>query len=240
MNPVLRAELRYRLGGGRAIAAHTVVLAVLAVLTLLALPPDAGRREEVRREGLVIAVLVVAAAAVSYVASASGCGEIVMDGEKSAWDLAASPLPAGAIAAGKVLSAAALAALQTALAAPFLVLAAALRGDPPTVVAQAAVVIVPVATAAGSAGALYGALLESDVLRSLAHWATLALVFLVPPALPPPANLAGPVPVLSLMVREGWRPAWALVAAGYLALASLCGVLVRLRVEAIRRHWARP
>ncbi|MDQ7820128.1 MAG: hypothetical protein QN173_06375 [Armatimonadota bacterium] len=238
MNPVLRSELRYRLGGSRAVAAHTVVLAVLAVLALLALPPDVGR-EEVRREGLVIAVLVVAAASVTYVASASGCGEIVMNGEKPAWDLAASSLRARDIAAGKVLSAGALAALQTALAAPFLVVTAGLRGDSPVLVGQAAVVIVPVATAAGAAGSLYAALLESDVLRSLAHWTTVGVLFLVPSALPAPWSLAGPVPALSALVREGWRPVHGLVAAGYLAVAAGCGMLLRLRVQAIRRRWVR-
>ncbi len=238
MNPVLRSELRYRLGGVRAVTVHTVVLAVLAVLTLLALPPDVGRREEVRREGLFTAVLVVAAALVSYVASASGCGEIVMDGEKSAWDLAASPFGAGVIAAGKVLSSAVLAVVQTALTAPFVVVAAGLRGDPPLVVVQAAGVIVPVAAAVGSAGSLYAAVFESDVLRSLAHWTTLGLVFLGPSALPAPWRWAGPVPALSLLVREGWRPVLLPVAAGYLAVAAGCGVLLRLRVLAIRRRWA--
>jgi hypothetical protein len=236
VNPVLRSELRYRLGGGRAVAAHTGVLAVLAAMTLLALPPDVGRLEEVRREGVVTAVLVVTAALVSYVASASGCGEIVMDGEKSAWDLAASSLRADVIAVGKVLSAAALVALQTALAVPFLVVVAGLQGAGLVLVAQAAVVIVPVAVAAGSAGALYAALIESDALRSLAHWTTLGVVFTAPSALPAPWTLLGPVPALSWLVRRGWHPAVALVGVGYGVVAAGCGVLLWLRVQAIRRH----
>jgi len=112
VNPVLRADVRYRLGSAKALTLHTIFLVIIALLTFLSLPPDLGRLDELRQGGLVLASLIVSAVLTMYFTSACAAGEIGIDGEKSVWDLAASSFPAGTIALGKVLSAASFAALQ--------------------------------------------------------------------------------------------------------------------------------
>ena len=98
MNPVLRADLRYRLSSPKALTIHTIFLLVVAVLTYLSLP-ELGRLDDLRQEGLLLACLLVVTLLAMYFASSCACGEIVIEGEKSVWDLAASSLPARTIRA---------------------------------------------------------------------------------------------------------------------------------------------
>jgi len=140
VNPVLRADVRYRLGSPKALVLHTIFLVVVALLTFLSLPPELGRLDELRQEGLLLAFLVVSTVLTMYFTSACACGEIGIEGEKSVWDLAASTFPAGTIAAGKVLSSASFAMLQWALAGPFIAVVAGIRGEPLAVFLRAALV----------------------------------------------------------------------------------------------------
>src|SRR5947209_10513204 len=97
VNPVLRADLRYRLGSSKALTLHTLFLVIIALLTFLSLPPDLARLDELRQGGLVLASLIVSAVLTMYFTSACAAGEIGIDGEKSVWDLAASSFPAETI-----------------------------------------------------------------------------------------------------------------------------------------------
>lgn len=238
MNPVLRADLRYRMGSPKALTVHTIFLCVVAVLTFLSLPPELGRLDDLRQEGLLLAFLVVSTVLTMYFTSACACGEIAVEGEKSVWDLAASSFPAGTVATGKVLAASAFAILQFVLAAPFIAVVAGIRGEPLQVVLRAAVIAVPAATATGAAGALYSAVFDSDFARSFAHWTTLLAVIVGANALPSPWDALSPVRALAIASREGPQPAIWMVAAAYLSIAAVCTSLTRRRILRIRREAA--
>lgn len=236
MNPVLRADVRYRLGSSKALTLHTIFLVVIGLLTFLSLPPELGRLDELRQDGLVVACLVVSAVLTMYFTSACAAGEISIEGEKFVWDLAASPFAAGTIAWGKMLTAASFAVLQWLLAGPFIILVAAIRGEPLMAILRAALVGIPAATAFGAAGTLYSVEFESDFARSFVHWTILLAVILGANALPAPWRTLSPVRALAIAVREGVRPAVWLVVGVYLLAAVLCVGLVRQRVERIRRE----
>ncbi len=236
MNPVLRADLRYRLGSPKALALHTIFMSVVAVLTFLSLPPELGRLDDLRQEGLLLAFLVVATVLTMYFTSACACGEIAIDGEKSVWDLAASPFRPGTIAWGKVLASAAFAAMQLLLAGPFIAAVIGIRGEAALVVLRAVLVAVPVATASGALGALYGAAFDSDFARSFAHWTTLLAMIVGANALPAPWDALSPVVALAIAAREGMQPAVWLAASTYLTIAAVCVVAIGRRVETIRRE----
>lgn len=236
MNPVLRADVRHRLGSAKALTLHTIFLVVIGLLTFLSLPPELGRLDELRQQGLVVACLVVSEALTIYFTSACAAGEIGIEGEKSVWDLAASPFAARTIAWGKVLSGASFALLQWLLAGPFVVVVAAIRGESLMAVLRAALVGIPAATAFGAAGTLYSVQFESDFSRSFAHWTTLLAVIVGTNALPAPWRSFSPVRALTMAVRDGARPAVWLVVGVYLLVAALCVELIRRRVERIRRE----
>jgi len=238
MNPVLRAELRHRLGSPRALTLHTVFLSVMALLTFLSLPPELGRLDELRQEGLLLAFLVVATVMTMYFTSAVGCAEIAIEGEKSVWDLAASPFRPQTIAWGKVVSSATFAAIQMLLAGPFMAVAIGIRGEAATVVLRAGVVAVAAATASGALGTLYGAGLDSDFARSFAHWTTLLALIVGANALPSPWSVLSPVRALAITARDGLVPAVWLAVAVYLAIAAVCLLAITVRVEHIRREAA--
>lgn len=234
MNPVLRADVRYRLGSSKALTLHTIFLVVIALLTFLSLPPELGRLDELRQGGLVLAFLIVSTVLTMYFTSACACGEIGIEGEKSVWDLAASSFPARTIATGKVLSSATFAVLQWLLAGPFVAVVAGIRGESLTVVLRAALVGIPAATALGAIGTLYSAKFESDFARSFAHWTTMLAMIVGANALPAPWHALSPVRALTVVVREGVRPAVWLVVGAYLLAAAVCVAVVRRRVERMR------
>lgn len=236
MNAIVRGDLRVRLSSAKAVAIHTVFLIVLALLAFLSLPPELGRLDDLRQEGLLLAFLVVETVLVAYFTSASACGEIVIEGEKSVWDLAASPFPAGGIATAKVLTSGAFAAVMLVIATPFLAIVAGIRGESMSEVARAAVVAIPFATAMGALGTVYGVVFESDFARSFVHWLTLLALVVGGTALPPPWNLISPVRGIAVAVRTGLDFGVLLAAAGYLMMAVVAAVAIRYRVEAIRRE----
>jgi len=234
VNPVFRSDLRYRLTSRKAGTVVTVYLAVLGVLAFLSLPPDLGQLDELRHEGLLLAFLIVETVLAAYLTSASASGEIVIDGEKSVWDLAASPFPPGVVARGKVLTSAAFALLLIALATPFLAIVAGIRGEPLRVVARAAVVALPFVAALGVLGALYAGTFESDFTRSFVHWLTLLLLVVGATALPPPWDTPSPVRLVMLAARDGLDSRVLLGTVLYATLAAAAAVGIARRIEAIR------
>lgn len=236
MNPILRSDLRFRLGSPKALTAYTVFLSVLAMLAFLSLPPDLGRLDELRQEGLLLAFLIVQSVLVAYLTSACACGEIAIEGEKSVWDLAASSFGAGVIASGKVITSVLFAVVLTVLATPFMGIVAGIRGEPWSAVVRAAAVGVPFAAAMGALGALYGALFDSDFARSLMHWLTLVALIVGATVLPAPWDLISPVRGVVVAVREGMRPGVVLAAVGYVLAAVAFGWGIRYRIDAIRRE----
>lgn len=234
VNPVFRSDLRHRLTSRKAGTMIAVYLAVLGALALLSLPPDLGRLDDLRQEGLLLAFLIVETVLAAYLTSATASGEIIVEGEKTVWDLAASPFPPGVIGRGKVLTAAVFALLLIALAAPFLAIVAGVRGEPLDAVAHSAVVALPVVAAFGAIGALYAGVFESDFTRSLMHWLTLLLLVVGATALPPPWDTLSPVRLVTLAARDGVDVQVFLGAAIYVALAAIAGFGITRRVEAIR------
>lgn len=235
MNAVLRGDLRSRLSTPKAITMHTIFLLVVAILTYLALP-EIGRLDTLRQEGLLLVCVLVTTLLIMYFASSCACGEISLEGEKSVWDLAATSLPAGTVAVGKVLSSFALATIQVLLASPLLAAIAGIRGESLMIVVQVGFVAIPAAMAVGTAGALYSALWDSDFARSFVHWMTLLAIVVGANALPPPWNVLSPVQALALTLKEGTVLPALLPLTAYLTIAVGCAVAIRQRVGAIRRE----
>lgn len=234
VNPVFRSDLRHRLTSRKGGTVLTVYLVALGVLAFLSLPPDLGQLDELRHEGLLLAFLVVETVLAAYLTSATASGEIVIEGEKSVWDLAASPFSAGVVARGKVLTAVTFALLLLALATPFLAIVAGIRGEAVGSVARAAVAALPFAAALGVAGTLYAGVFESDFTRSFVHWLTLLTLVVGATAVPAPWDTLSPVRLVMLAVRDGLGSRVLLGIAFYGALAAAAGVGIARRVEAIR------
>lgn len=239
LNPIARGDLRRRLAGGKALTMVTLYLSVLALLAFLSLPPDLGRLDDLRQEGLLVAFLIVETVLAAYLTSASACGEIAIDGEKSVVDLAASPFTPPAVARGKALTSFLFAALLVLVASPFSVLVAGIRGEALSAVAGAALVAVGVAGALGTLAALYGAVFESDFARSFVHWATLLALIVGATALPPPWDAVSPVRLIVLLARRGLRPEAVASLTFYALLALASGAGIARRVRHIRAT-ARP
>lgn len=243
LNAVTRGDLRARATSPKVVSILTVYLSVLAALAFLSLPPDLGRLDDLRGEGLLVAFLVAQMVLAAYLTSAPACGEIAVDGEKSVWDLAASPFRGTVIARGKLLTSLVFAAMQFALAAPFAVIVAGIRGEPLAVVLRAAVVAVPAAALLGALGALYSVAFDADFARSFVHWATLLALLVGAMALPAPWDLLSPVRALVAAVRDGLGVDVLGVIGLYAVIASLAAAATARRVEAIRaqaRAAARP
>ncbi|HET6780875.1 MAG TPA: hypothetical protein VFH67_02140 [bacterium] len=229
-----RNDVRFRLTGPKAINVVSIYLTLLGVLAMLTLPPDVGQLDELRQEGLLRAMLIVQMVLVAYFTSATACGEIVIDGEKSAWDLAASPFPSPVIARGKVATSVAFASMLIFIGLPIVTTVGALRGESLWPVALAPLVGLPFAAGAGSLGTLYSVWFDSDFTRGFVHWLTLAALVIASAALPAPWNLISPARSLQLIDR-GIGPAMVLVVLGYLLIAAIAAMLVRSRLDVIRR-----
>ena len=238
LNPIFRNDMRFRLTSSKAISIFTIYLSLLGALAMLALPPEVGRLDELRQEGLLRAMLIVQMVLVTYLTSAAACGEIAVDGEKSPWDLAASPFPSGVIARGKVATSLAFAATLVVVGLPIIVIIAAIRGEPLGPLLRAPVVGLPLAVAMGALGSLYGAVFDSDFARSFVHWLTLVVLIIATTALPAPWGLIGPVRALS-EAAQGLRAGALLVACGYVMLSAAATAALRGRIDAIRREAAR-
>jgi len=234
LNAVARRDLRLRLSGGKGVALVTVYLSVLAILALLSLPPDLGRLDDLRQEGLLLAFLVAATVFAVYLTTATACGEIAIEGEKAVVDLAASPFPPDVVARGKVLTSTVFAMLLLLLATPFSVIVAGIRGESLLAVWRAALVTVPVAAALGGTVALAGAVFDSDFARSFVHWLLLLALMVGAGALPPPWNLLSPVRMVIVAVRDGLRVEVGLAALLYALLSVAAAAAIARRVARIR------
>lgn len=234
LNPVARGDLRIRLISPKALSIVTVYLGILATLAFISLPPDLGRLDDLRQEGLLLAFLIVETVLAAYLTSAPACGEIAVEGEKSAWDLAASPFPSGVIARGKVMTSTAFAALLVVMAAPFMVVVAGIRGEPLAGVLRAAGVAIPVAAALGALGSLYAAVYDSEFARSFVHWLTLLAVIVGATTLPPPWDSISPVRMVVVAVRDGFRPEVLVAVAIYVIIALLTILAISRRIVRIR------
>jgi len=235
VNPVLRGDLRARVSSPKALTVYTIFLGLLAVLVVLSLPPVAGRIEEVRGEGLLGTILIVESVLVAYFTSATGSGEIALEGDKSVEDLVTSPFSARVIAVGKVSSALSFAALLVLVAVPIVLIMAGIRGEPLEGIARAGVLTILFGGAAGALGAWYGAIFESDFIRSFVHWLTLLVWIVVASAFPPPLNVISPVYAVAAVERDGLQPASMLAAVGYALVAAWVIWAIRARVEMMRR-----
>jgi hypothetical protein len=235
VNAVFRSDLRHRLTSRKAGTMITVYLALLGALAFLSLPPDLGQLDDLRQEGLLFAFLIAETVLAAYLTSAAASGEIAVDGEKTVWDLAASPFAPGVIARGKALTAAFFALLLIALAAPFLAIVSGIRGESLTALARAGVVAVPFIAAVGSLGALYAGVFESDFTRSFVHWLTLLALVVGATALPAPWDTISPVRLVMSAARDGVSSGVLLGAAIYTAVAAAAAIGIARRVVAIRR-----
>lgn len=234
LNAVTRGDLRARATSPKVASILTVYLTVLAALAFLSLPPDLGRLDDLGGEGLLVAFLIVQMVLAAYLTSAPACGEIAVGGEKSVWDLAASPFRAAVIARGKLLTAVIFASAEFGLAAPFAVIVAGIRGEPLAAVLRAAVVAVPAAALLGALGAFYSVAFDADFARSFVHWATLLALIVGATALPAPWDLLSPVRALMASVRDGLRMDVVGVTVLYVAVAALAAAATARRVEDIR------
>lgn len=235
VNPIVRGDLRARTGGGKAVAACTVLLSVLAVLTILSLPPELGRRADARQQDLLQVFLILEALVIIYLTAAMASGEIAVEGEKAPWDLAASPFPPGVIVRGKVFTSAAYPLLLVVLALPLGVVVAGIRGYPLTPILAAGGMTVAAAATAGVLGALYSTIFESDFARSTAHWTTLVALILGPTIGQGPWQFISPLhAVPAAMTADAAGVGIALAAYAALMLAGAAALSVR--IGAIRRE----
>lgn len=235
VNPILRGDLRARASGPKAIAGYTLFLSVLAVLTILSLPPELGRRQEVRQQDLLQVFLIIQSLFIVYLTSATASGEIAVEGEKAPWDLAASPFPGGVIARGKVITSAVFSVLLVALALPLTVVVAGIRGHPLAPIAAAGAVTIAAATAVGTLGALYSTLFESDFSRSAVLWLTLVLMVIGVTVGSGPWQFISPLHVIpAAMTGDGVGVGVALAAYTLLIIAGTAALAAR--IGAIRRE----
>jgi hypothetical protein len=234
-NPIVRGDLRARASGPKAIAGYTLFLSLLAALAILSLPPELGRMQEVRQQGLLQVFLIVQALFIIYLTSATASGEIAVEGEKPAWDLAASPFSTATIARGKLATSAAFAAFLVALGLPLTAAVAGIRGQALAPVAVAGAVITAAAAALGILGALYAAVFESDFARTVVHWFTLLIVVLAAAVAPPPWRLVSPVYAIPAAM-SGDTTGVLLALAAYGVLGAAGAAALAARISAIRRE----
>lgn len=192
-NPVLRGDLRARIGSPKILAIEIFYLSMLGVLTFLGLPPELTQTGEPRQASLATALLVLQVVLVTYFASACTIREISVEGEKSAVDLAFGPFGAAVIVVGKSLASFLTILYWLLLGAPLIVLAAGIRQDPLRDIAAVTAFIAIEAWGATQIGMLYGILVESEFSRMLAHWGTLLAIFVGTLALPAPVRVVNPV-----------------------------------------------
>ncbi len=236
VNPVLRGDLRVRLSSPKAFTVFTIFLSLLSVLAVLSLPPDIGRADEVRQEGLLLTFLIVQTVLVAYFTSACASGEIGIEGEKSIDDLATAPFSARVIGSGKVMASGIFALILVLLAGPIVSVVAGIRGESFGAIVRAGIVAVLFGGAVGALGTLYGAIFESDFTRSFVHWVTLLTLIVGAATLPEPWNVVSPVRAVVTAVRFGAHPAAILASVGYVLVVLGARWGLQSRVEVIRRE----
>ena len=229
-NPVLRGDLRARSRSRKLWFLTLIYVGVLGALIFLGLPPELDRLAGSHESSLYVAVLWVEAVLVAYAASACLIQEVAVEGEKPAIDLVFAPFPPATIVAGKSLSSLVTIVYWLALAAPLVVLTAAIRQVPWGWVVGSLASIAVVAWGVGQIGLLYGVLFETEFSRTLAHWGTLLVLFVASAALPPRLRDLNPV-VAATTAAAGGFPLSAL--ATYAALGVGCAFWAYSRLRTL-------
>jgi hypothetical protein len=226
-NPVLRGDLRARSSSRKLWALQAVYLGILGMLVFLGLPPELGRIADSHEPSLYVAVLWVQVVLVTYLASASVVQEIAVEGEKAPVDLLYAPFAPGVIVAGKSLASLATIAFWVLLGLPLLVLAMVIRQVPAVTLVPVAVLVAVMAWGVAQVGLLLNIVCEAEFSRTLAHWATLAVVFVGTGSFPALARGLNPI-VATTSAAAGAFPLGTLAAYALLGLACAAGARVRL------------
>lgn len=231
-NPVLRGDLRARIGSRKIFVMEIFYLGMLGVLTFLGLPPELTQAGEPRQAGLATALLVLQIVLVTYFASACAIQEIPVEGEKSAVDLAIGPFSPAGIVTGKSLASLLTILYWLVLGAPLIVLAARIRQEPIGDIAAVTAFVAIEAWGVTQIGMLYSILVESEFSRMLAHWGTLLVIFVGTLALPPSIRLVNPVEAVAHAAGGGllWIPCVGYAALGVLGDFLAASVLRRFAV----------
>jgi ABC-type transport system involved in multi-copper enzyme maturation permease subunit len=217
-NPILRGDLRARIGSRKILVIEIFYLAVLGLLTFLGLPPELAQIDVPPQAGLATALLVVQAVLVTYFASACAIQEIAVEGEKTAVDLTFGPFAPAVIVAGKSLASFLTILYWLLLGAPLVMLAARIRQEPIGDIVALTAFIAIEAWGVAQVAMLYGVVVESEFSRMLAHWGTLFLIFVGTLALPAPSRLVNPVD--AVMHGTGGGALW-FACLGYAVLGVL-------------------
>jgi len=206
-NAVARGDLRARMRSPKSVGLITFALALLAATALLLVPQEleGGSRLPI---GSAYILLAIQMAVLTYLISASACGEIAIEGEKSIWDLAGTRFPSRTIVYGKITSAVLSCAMLLALAAPFQALVLGVTGASPVPFLLGWLLTLGT-TCAAAATAIWGMTLsESEGVRSLVHWAWLGTLFMLSALLPEPWRLLNPFQALWEAFEGGREWAW--------------------------------
>lgn len=217
-NPVLRGDLRTRIRSRKVRLIEAFFLSVLGLLTFLGLPPELNQADPSHQASLGVALLIVQTVLVTYFASACALQEIAVEGEKAAVDLVFGPFTSRVVVAGKSLAALVTITYWLLLGMPLVVLAAGIRQEPVGVLALTAALVAVEAWGITQIGMLYSVIVESEFSRTVAHWATLLVIFVGTLALPAVEQWVNPV-VAVIRAAQGAPPGPAL------ALYALLGVV---------------
>ena len=218
-NPVLRGDLRTRIRSRKILLIEAFFLSVLGLLAFLGLPPELNQVDPTHQASLGVALLIVQAVLFTYCASACALQEIGVEGEKAAVDLLFGAFAPGEIVAGKSLASLVTITYWLLLGAPLVVLAAGIRQEAIGTLAVAAVLVVIEAWGITQVAMLYSIVIDAEVSRTLAHWATLLAIFVGTLAVPASAQWVNPVVAVN-RVAQGASPGPAL--ALYAALGVVC------------------
>jgi ABC-type transport system involved in multi-copper enzyme maturation permease subunit len=227
-NPVLRGDLRARSSSRKLWALQAAYLGILGLLVFLGLPPELGRIAESHEPSLYVAVLWVQVVLVTYLASASVVQEIAVEGEKAPIDLLYAPFAPWAIVAGKSLASLATIAFWLLLGLPLLVLAMAVRQVPVGTLVPVAGLVMVMAWGVAQVGLLLNIVCEAEFSRTLAHWTTLAVVFLGTGSFPPPVRELNPI-VATTSAAVGAFPIGTL--AVYALLGFVCAAWAQFQLS---------
>lgn len=233
LSPVLRGDLRARARSRKVVAIEVFLLSVLAFLVFLGLPPELSQLERSREAGLGAALATVQLVLVTYFTSACAAQEISVEGEKSAVDLLWAPFSPGAIVVGKSLTSLVTPVYWLLLGLPIVVLAAAIRREPASSVLAVLGVTVAVAWAVAQWGLASSVLVESELSRTVLHWAILLGVFVVTLALP--ASLRWINPIVAVGAAAGGA-----APTGAFVLYGLLGGLGCAAANSALRRWGGP
>lgn len=227
-NAVARGDLRARMRSPKSVGLVTFALALLAAGALLLAPQEleGGSRLHIDPAYILLAIQMVV---LTYLISASACGEIAIEGEKSIWDLAGTRFSPRVIVYGKITSAVLSCLVLLVVATPLQALLLGLTDASPVPLLLGWLLTLGTACAAAAAAIWGMTLSESEGIRSLVHWAWLGMLFLLSALLPGPWRLLNPFQALRESFEGGRAWAWAL--GSYAVLSMLFLEWARWRLQ---------